>query len=208
VLKARAEELTRLRRAVLSVSEDLITAESTLAEDRASLERQLREKTALERQLDADVTDYQRRANVLAGQLRSLGASTTGPVLRPAVQGPRVLQAPVQGSLMRRFGQPAPEGRAADGMTWRTAPGAPVRAPASGTVEFAGPLKGWGGVVILDVGGGYHLVMAGLDRISPQVGKPMSSGQPVGAMAQAGSPELYLELRRDGAPIDPARWLR
>lgn len=208
VLKARAEELTRLRRAILSVSEDLITAESTLAEDRGQLERQLKEKAALERQLQADVADYQRRASVLAGQLRAIGAPTSGPTLRPRVQPPSVLLTPAQGSLLRRFGQRASDGEITNGLIWRTRPGAQVRAPATGLVRFAGPRKPLGGVVILDVGGGYLLTLTGLDRITVQPGKSLPAGQSLGAMAQAGAPELYLELRRDGAPIDPTRLLR
>jgi septal ring factor EnvC (AmiA/AmiB activator) len=77
-------------------------------------------------------------------------------------------------------------------------------------VEFAGPMKGWGGVVILRIGGDNHLVLAGLDAISAVQGRPVSAGQALGRMADTrnGEPELYLEARKGGDPVDPSSWLR
>ena len=207
LLRARAEELQRLRRAILAASGELLTAQSSVAEDRATLEASIREKTALERQLEADALDYDRRASVLASQLRSLRASPE-PLAAPSAAPPRSLLAPAQGVLARGFRQSAPGEPPSDGLYWRTTPGAPVRSPAAGVVAYAGPLKGWGGAVILDLGGGYRLVLAGLDRISAPSGARVAPGQAIGSMAQASSPELYLELRRDETPIDPSAWLR
>ncbi len=95
-------------------------------------------------------------------------------------------------------------------MAARTASGAIVRAPAAGMVEYAGALRGWNGVVILDVGGGVHLVLAGLDDLASAAGRSVRAGQTLGAMAQRGvaPPELYMELRKDGEVQDPARLLR
>jgi len=206
--RARAEELQRMRRSITNVSEDLFTSESALAEGRASIEQAIREKTALERQLDADAVDAGRRAQALADQLKAVGASINGPAARDSGRAPASFVTPVSGTLVRRFGQPAPDGGVSDGLAWRTAGGAEVRAPAAGVVEYSGALKGWGGVLIVNVGGGYHLVLAGLDRISAAAGRPVAAGQPLGAMAAQAPvpPELYLEVRKDGAPTDPGRW--
>lgn len=207
VLKARAEELQRLRRTIVAASEDLLTAQSALAENRASLEASIRQKTALQRQLDADAANYQHRAGVLAGQLRLLRAAPEAPP--PATAGLSALAPPVEGMLERRYGAPSREGGPpSNGLAWRTAPGALVRAPAAGIVEFSGPLKGWGGALILDLGGDYRLVLAGLDRIGAPVGRRLAAGQVVASMAQAPSPQLYLELRKGETPVDPSPWLR
>ncbi len=212
--KAKAEELTRVRRTITSVSEDLFTSESALAEGRAGIEHAIREKQALQRQLDADAQASDRDARALALQLQALGAATTAnPRLYTTVvpsEAPAAFAAPADGQMIRRFGQPSPGGQASDGVTWRTAAGAQVRAPAAGVVEYSGPLKGWGGVLILNVGGGYHLVLAGLDRIETAAGRQVTGGQALGAMAAAGraAPELYMEVRKDGAAQNPARWLR
>jgi septal ring factor EnvC (AmiA/AmiB activator) len=85
-----------------------------------------------------------------------------------------------------------------------------VLAPAQGVVEYAGPLKDWGLVLILRLGGGYHLVLAGLDTVATAPGRMVAAGQPVGRMADNGptGSDLYFEIRKNGAPVDPARWLK
>ncbi len=211
--RSRADELTRVRRTITSVSEDLFTSESALAEGRASVEHAIQEKTALQRQLDADARESDRDVQALSVQLRALGVQGGAQALAasPAPdRAPQRLEAPAEGQVIRRFGQPTPGGGPSDGMTWRTAAAATVRAPASGVVAYSGPLKRWGGVLILNVGGGYLLVLAGLERIDTAVGRQVTGGQSLGAMAAGGhaAPELYMEMRRDGAPQNPARWLR
>ena len=81
--------------------------------------------------------------------------------------------------------------------------------PAAGVVQYVGPVKGWGVIVILRLAGGYHLVLAGLERPSVQSGQSVAAGQPVGWMpdGRQSTIELYLELREQGVPVDPARWL-
>jgi septal ring factor EnvC (AmiA/AmiB activator) len=111
--------------------------------------------------------------------------------------------------LVRRFGDRSQGTQRSDGLTWRAPPSAVVTAPSAGVVEYAGALKGWGGVVILKIGGGYHLVLAGLDAISAATGRPVSAGQALGRMADGhGEQELYLEARKNGEPVDPGRWVR
>jgi septal ring factor EnvC (AmiA/AmiB activator) len=72
--------------------------------------------------------------------------------------------------------------------------------------------------LILDVGDGYHVVMAGLDKLHVDVGQVLVAGEPVGQMGaeqrlsavtlgvQSARPTLYIEFRKDGAAIDPAPW--
>ncbi|HEX7390715.1 MAG TPA: peptidoglycan DD-metalloendopeptidase family protein [Acidiphilium sp.] len=116
--------------------------------------------------------------------------------------------APVAGKLVRQFGAATVTGPAI-GDTFAAAPGAVVSASCSGRVVFARPFQNYGKLLILDCGGGYDFVMAGLDRFDVKVGQPVTQGQPVGAMAgydphnPAQQPELYVELRHGGAPVDP-----
>ena len=88
--------------------------------------------------------------------------------------------------------------------------------PAAGVVDYAGPLKDWGLVVILRIGGGYRLVLAGLDQVNVGIDRSVAAGEPVGRMAEPVetrrgaspmAPELYLEVRNEAEPVDPARWL-
>lgn len=123
--------------------------------------------------------------------------------LPPSLRG-----APVAGKLIRPFGASTTAGPAI-GDTFAAAPGAVVSASCPGRVVFARPFRNYGKLLILDCGGGYDFVMAGLARFDVRVGQPVVPGQPVGAMAgydphnPGGQPELYVELRHDGAAVDP-----
>lgn len=84
-----------------------------------------------------------------------------------------------------------------------------VRAPRPGRVVFAARLRGMGIVLILDHGGGYHGVFAGLGRVSVAPGATVTTGELLGmAVPLRGRPaRVYMELRRMGRPVDPARGL-
>jgi murein hydrolase activator len=122
---------------------------------------------------------------------------------------PARLVVPVRGAVVRRFGAEVPGGGRSNGLTFKADKGERALSPAGGLVQYVGPVKGWDVIVILRLAGGYHLVLAGLDRTSVQVGQTISEGQPVGWAAggrQSGA-GVYLEVREQGSPVDPARWL-
>lgn len=137
----------------------------------------------------------------------------TPPGAAPVESGPITppirLLAPVKGKLAQRYGDALNGGGEASGVTLATEGGAQVTAPDAGLVQFVGPVKGWGTILILRLAGGYHLVLAGLDRTSVGVGQSVAAGAPVGWMTDGrNSPsELYLEVRERGVPVDPTRWL-
>jgi septal ring factor EnvC (AmiA/AmiB activator) len=116
----------------------------------------------------------------------------------------------VQGAVVRRFGDALAGGGRANGLTLSSTHGARVTSPGAGLVQYVGPVKGWGTILILRLAGGYHLVLAGLERTSVEVGQSVAPGQPVGWMpdGRQSTSELYLEVREQGAPVDPARWLK
>jgi septal ring factor EnvC (AmiA/AmiB activator) len=119
------------------------------------------------------------------------------------------LAMPVTGNVVERFGAPGAAGGTAKGVRIETEEGAQVVVPFDGTVAFAGPFRGYGRLLIIDHGEGYHSLLAGLGRIDVGVGQRLLAGEPVGvaAPAEKGPPRLYIELRRDGRPIDPLPWL-
>ena len=122
---------------------------------------------------------------------------------------PLRLVVPVQGAITHRFGDPIAGGGRANGLTFSAAKGARAVSPAAGLVQYVGPVKGWGVILILRLAGGYHLVLAGLERTSVQAGQSVAEGQAVGWTAdeRQSSSELYLEIREQGSPVDPGRWL-
>ena len=122
------------------------------------------------------------------------------------------LFAPAVGSITARFGQTDGTGLTSRGVTLRTRPDALVVAPYDGSVLYAGPFEGFGRILIIEHGSGYHTLLAGLGRVDLDVGQRVLAGEPVGAMASGGTgdpgaaPELYVELRHNGDPIDPIPW--
>ena len=103
----------------------------------------------------------------------------------------------------------ADNGARTEGITIETRRAAHVVAVRRGTVVFAGPFRGYGRLLIIEHDEGYHVLLAGLDRIDAVVGDEVLAGEPVGAMTASSNrtPELYLELRRSGRPINPLPWL-
>jgi murein hydrolase activator len=130
------------------------------------------------------------------------------PRIRPFRDAHGALVYPASGRLMRRFGENDDYGIASKGLTFETRPGAQVVAPFDGRVLFAGPFKGYGQILIIEHGDGYHSLLAGLDRVEGTVGQWLVAGEPVGTMPRGEEkPHLYLELRHDGQPINPLPWL-
>ena len=103
--------------------------------------------------------------------------------------------------------------RAADltkGIKIGTRPGAQVVAPFDGRVKYAGPLKTYGNVLIVEAGDEYLIILAGWPMWMPTVGQWLLAGEPVGRMADVGEDgpaELYVEFRRAREPFDPLPWL-
>jgi septal ring factor EnvC (AmiA/AmiB activator) len=119
---------------------------------------------------------------------------------------------PARGKVVIRFGDEVDAGES-KGLQIATRPGAQVVAPFDGQVVFQGPFRGYGEILILEHAGGYHTLLAGLGRTDAIVGQWLLAGEPVGVMGPAAgsssglSPELYVELRQDGQPINPLPWL-
>lgn len=96
------------------------------------------------------------------------------------------------------------------GLDIRAPAGTPVQAVAEGTVAYAGTLRGYGNLLILDHGDGYHTLMAHLASIAPGVGARVGAGEVVGEVGDTGSLKgayLYFEVRKAGQAVDPAPWL-
>src|SRR5450631_3156126 len=124
---------------------------------------------------------------------------------------------PVNGAKLKQFGAPDGNGGQEKGVSLATRAGAQITAPADGWVVYAGPFRSYGQLLILNVGGGYHVLLAGMDRISIDLGQFVLTGEPVAIMGNAShiasilatgssQPVLYIEFRKDGVPVDPGPW--
>ncbi len=190
----------------------LIRAMTPALQARAeALSQRTREISGLRRQAAAASEDlFTAESRAAERRNRIVGALVEAADLAPPADeaiGP--LLPPAKGLLSRKFGEAQGASGRSDGLYLRTSSGGEVASPANATVVFAGPVKGWGLVLILRVNGAYHLVLAGLEQVSASLGQSVAAGAPVGRMPDRGksTPDLYIEVRQNGVPVDPGRWL-
>ncbi len=128
---------------------------------------------------------------------------------RPLRLARRRLFFPAQGQVVRQFNEKTAFGARSRGITIETLAAAQIIAPYDGRVVFSGTFRDYGQLLIIEHGGGYHTLLAGLHRIDSVTSQWLLAGEPVGVMTRPvkGNPRLYIELRRNGRPINPLPWL-
>lgn len=140
---------------------------------------------------------------------------TTPAIVFASAKG--LLPLPVNGNKIRDFGGSDGVGGVQKGISLATKPGSQVTTPCDGWVVYSGPFRSYGQLLILNAGGGYHVLIAGMERISVNIGQFVLTGEPVATMGStsqvasilatnASQPVLYVEFRKDGTPIDPGPW--
>jgi septal ring factor EnvC (AmiA/AmiB activator) len=120
------------------------------------------------------------------------------------------LSLPVTGGIVRDFGDTDSDGAVSEGIFIRTRARAQVISPFDARVEFAGPFNTYGGLLILNVGDNYYVILSGLSATFATAGQSVLAGEPVGTMPDSSepAPDLYLEIRRGNTAVDPRPWLR
>jgi septal ring factor EnvC (AmiA/AmiB activator) len=154
------------------------------------------------------------------------GESAADPVrLTPAMDFEAArgrLALPVAGERLSEWGDKKADGEIAEGLAIRARPGAHVQSPVDGWIVYAGPFRSYGQLLIVNAGNGYHVLLAGMERIDAETGQFVLAGEPVGAMGaqrvasadgnassaklELGGPVLYIEFRKDGKSVDPSPW--
>lgn len=205
---AETEKLAVRKNATLAVRQNEAAMAAALANRQAKSADNIRELIA---RLDdarsarnAAIKAERRRRAAIAARAGTNVPRDPGPPLQLAGLERRQggLRLPVTGSLASRFG----EGDAAfaEGITILAVAGAPVLAPADGRIRYAGEFQNYGLVLIVDHGGGFHSVLTGFARVNVVTDQWVLAGEPLGRLASDGS--LYIEIRRDGLPMDPLNW--
>lgn len=218
---AQALALARQDETAVTTEQSLLAdAQAAIAQERGDIVNMLAQQRSAQTRLAREATAAERRVRQLTAEARTLRElaqsverarrrqQTTTPPAGPNVI-PAAWVAPAPGQITRNYGYRQAGGPAAQGATVRTISGAQVVSPASGEVAYAGSFRSYGNVLILNLDGGYALVLTGLDAINVRVGDTVRAGQTVGQMAAtaASAPELYVEVRRGDQPVDPGRWL-
>jgi len=243
-LAADLGELIRLRKEIAGEIETSARDLAALSQDSQRMALLVEERQKKQAESERALQVEHERAGELARQADNLKELLTRLTQEPAVRGkeavppgrasfaaltdpgrlvPAVafaaakgtLPLPVNGVKIREFGDADRLGSTEKGLSVATRSAAQVTAPCDGWVVYAGPFRSYGQLLILNAGGGYHVLLAGMDRISVDIGQFVLTGEPVAVMGAGpaavvagGSrqPILYVEFRKDGIPVDPSPW--
>ncbi|MEP3438705.1 MAG: peptidoglycan DD-metalloendopeptidase family protein [Hoeflea sp.] len=213
----RRPERERERAEALSVrSGELEAGISALADEIASLRQAAEAAREAEQERQRKLAEQLQRARAFAAV-----ALPDKNRIMPAYVFSKLtgtLGRPVAGETLRYFGADDGTGHTLTGEVVATRAGETVYAPADGWVAYAGAFRSYGEVVILDTGEKHHVILAGMEKIKVSAGQFVVSGEPLATMGQtrfAGSaaltlaserPTLYIEIRKDGQPVDPRTW--
>ncbi len=233
-MKRDLDALSGAREKIAAQRLTLANASKDLAAQRREIQaliretRKLREERLVESREAAErVQRLASRAKDLRGLMRSLAKEAKREAARARVRDEAERKAriarlkrqtpiskrkgklpyPVVGKVVGRYGGVLSGGVARRGIDIRTRAGAQVIAPHGGKVVYADKFRGYGNLLILDHGNGFHSLLAGMRDIQTAPGARIESGEPVGFMAPEGAQTLYLEFRRKGEAINPLPWL-
>jgi septal ring factor EnvC (AmiA/AmiB activator) len=215
-------ELVRLRR---RIDAERATA-ATAAERRRRLLDDVREDRATHERVAAELAEAAKRLEALVRALarrppaRKAVARPSAPAAPP---GPAVglgrergqLPWPADGRVIAGFGREIHPRFGTEtlrtGIDIEAAEGAPIRAVAPGTVAYRGWLRGYGNLVVLDHGDGYHTLYAHASDVLVDEGDQVMRGELIGRVGDSGSvegPRLHFEVRNQSRAEDPQLWLR
>lgn len=202
-----------------------LEAEKRRAEELAEKATSLKELLAnLEREVDSarQAAEAARQADIERQDRIASGDPFADPSrLKPALaftETKGLLPDPVSGTLLQDFGTNDGFGNVTTGQSIATRPNAQVTAPTDGWVVYAGDFRSYGQMVILNAGGGYHVLLSGMDTTLVELGQFILAGEPVAKMGETrlasannlnfslDQPILYVEFRKDGTAIDPSPW--
>jgi murein hydrolase activator len=227
-------ERQRLSALVTARQLQLESGETKLIEERRRVQQLVREANSLKEligRIEAEISSA-RRASIAASLVPlpsqnpvQAAALAPGALRDMARLQPKIafqdtkgtLSLPAKGTPHKVFGAADGFGGRETGMSLETSKYALVTAPVDGWVSFAGSYRSYGQVLIINAGGGYRMVLTGLDKINVEIGQFVLAGEPVALMGEAPAvalatdagitmPVLYIEIRKDGTPIDPGPW--
>lgn len=236
-----AQDQVRVKGLLAEKKKNVAERQSELAETRRTAEqygKSVKHLSELVQRMDKELADKMARyeAELAAAKAAREAAARGGPVvelapktekvafvspgrIKPAVpftEAKGTLSLPAQGKPLRSFGDADSYGSTSKGLSLETRDGAQLTSPTDGWVVYADEFRGYGQLLIINAGGGYHVLLAGMRQIDVSLGQFVLAGEPVAVMgasapkeregAKMARPVLYVEFRKDGQPIDPDPW--
>jgi len=227
-LAALSQERTRMTVLVAERQRKQSSTEKALDAERGrsvQLARQVDNLKELIGRIEQEIASAARAAAAARGTEKTDSKATLAALNDPGRLSPAIafasarktLPLPLNGIKIREFGMPDGLGGTEKGLSVASRAGAQVTAPCDGWVVYAGPFRSYGQLLILNAGGGYHVLLAGMERISVDLGQFVLTGEPVAVMGGgpqsaaavatgSSQPVLYIEFRKDGTPVDPTPW--
>jgi murein hydrolase activator len=212
LLKKELATLKEKQTALAAAKEQYRKNAAALNAKRATLTTQLSKRAKLQSTLSQNYQSAEADARRLAREAASLQQLITGLNQQPrsvpasAIPARGAPTTPVTGNIIHRYGEKKGASDTWRGMMLRTRPSALVVAPSGGEVAFTGPFMNYGSMVLLRHQGNAMSLLAGFGRIDVKLKQAVKAGEPLGVMAATGQQNLYVELRENAKPIDPARW--
>lgn len=231
-LRADLEEVQTLRLLQQAAAGKLEQGLSGIQEARTALSTAIADRTDLPRRFTEDPM----RTAVLISSTETLSGFASGlsEIADGAVIESRAdisdlrgdLPLPVEGLVLRGYGDRDAAGIARPGLLVAARPRALVTSPTAATIRYRGPLLDLGNVVILEPQPDTLFILSGLAEVYGTAGQVIPEGTPVGLMGgqtpQAGAilslsgegggtdrtETLYIEVRMDNSPVDPETWFR
>lgn len=223
-LKNDLERLKDLSSEIDAKRQAILTKTETLRSDHARISTLVEKRTALYASTQSDLAEKTRRMNEISAQaknLQELVARLDNERTQSAARvykGPRRIdntlpspgqpRLPISGLIKVGYNEPDNFGAPNNGLDIEGVAGALVVAPMGGTIRFAGHFKNYGNMVILEHEGGWHSLIAGLEKIDTVVGQNIDAGEPLGVLHESSSgdkPVLYYELRHHGKTVNPSK---
>ncbi len=227
--KTRQQELIATRRRQLAEKKRLEKAARDQLAELTGRQQQRRRRLAEIRSRKslelAALEELKVSARRLDRELKSLGKKASAPAASGPAPSPTsshrnghahksLPNIPVKGKIIGRFGpyrDPQLHFESyRNGIDIRAERGAPIRSVAAGVVLFAQWFKGYGNVIIIDHGNHFYSVYAHIDEFFKQTGDRVERGEVIATVGDTGSlqgPMLYFEIRRNGKPVDPRKWV-
>ena len=234
-LKQELNKLATLQAAIKAQAGEIKLVATRLETERGKMEKLMHQKSILQSHFEFESIDAKKKAETLGKQAKNLEdllsklenekqkklkkMADAAAKQKPILSVPTVSQVegafkkslgslplPARGRIIQKYGDTTLGGSSAKGLTMETRPGAQIISPFDGTVLFAGEFKGYGNLIIIEHGDGYHSLLSGLTRIDCIVGQNVLTGEPVGIMSDEKNNKLYMEFRQDGQAVNPSTW--